>query len=119
MAKSLSPSMKKLKEKAEENTSISVGTSSNRKTLKSGAFVDHANKTSPSKPKSGVSQGIPVIGMSKGVTKNMDNFESLRVDCWLTDTVNEGEDIYEAYARIESIIDEVLEESVLATAGEC
>ena len=48
----------------------------------------------------------------------MENYESLRVDCWLSDTVREDETVKEAFARVEAIIDEVLEESVLATVGE-
>ena len=50
--------------------------------------------------------------MSKGVTKNMDNYESLRVDVWLSDTVQEGETPESAAQRIESFIDATLEQAI-------
>ena len=126
MAKSLSSQMKKLKEqqveqlqeRARENTTITRGNKRDGySTVKSGRPLDHEAKQSPAKSKNDFFVG-QTFGISKGVTKNMDNYESLRVDCWLSDVVREGETVQEAFARVESIIDEVLEESVLATAGE-
>lgn len=126
MAKSLSSQMKKLKEQqveqlqaqARENTTITRGSKREGiNTIKSGKPLDHAVKQDTAKKKNETYVG-QTFGISKGVTKNMDNYESLRVDCWLSDVVREGETVQEAFARVESIIDEVLEESVLATAGE-
>lgn len=126
MAKSLSSQMKKLKsqqeeqlkEKARENTSVSRGNKRDGyNTVISGKPLDHEVKQSTAKNKNEFFVG-QTFGISKGITKNMDNYESLRVDCWLSDVVREGETVQEAFARVESIIDEVLEESVLATAGE-
>ena len=126
MAKSLSSQMKKLKEqqleqlqtKARENTTISRGNKRDGySTVKSGKPLDHEVKQTTAKKKNDLFVG-QTFGISKGVTKNMDNYESLRVDCWLSDVVREGETVQEAFARVESIIDEVLEESVLATVGE-
>lgn len=118
MAKPLSAQMKrakaeqlKQKEKARHNTSISKKVGRDEPTvIKSGTPIDHSVKHSPY-------EGAK-FGMSKGVTKNMENYESLRVDVWLTGEALPGESIQEAYARVEEIIDEVLEESVLSTAGE-
>lgn len=127
MAKSLSSQLKKLKEQQEEqlretareNTSISKGNAHNGyETLKKGKPLDYEVKQKTAKSKDTVSFAGQTFGVSKGCTKNMDNYESLRVDCWLSDTVREGETVREAFARVEAIVDEVLEESVLATAGE-
>lgn len=126
MANSLSSQMKKLKgqqevslqAQARENTTISRG--NNREgysTIKKGKPLDHEVKQSTAKSKSDLYVG-QTFGMSKGITKNMDNYESLRVDCWLSDVVREGETVQDAFARVESIIDEALEESVIATIGE-
>lgn len=127
MAKSLSSQLKKLKSQQEEqlrdnaraNTTIQRGTARNGyETIKKGKPLDHEVKQTTAKKKITDSYVGQTFGMSKGCTKNMENYESLRVDCWLSDTVHEGETVKEAFARVEAIIDEVLEESVLATAGE-
>ena len=123
MAKSLSSQMKKLKEQqveqlkaqAEENTSVSRGNNRDGyKTVKSGKPLDYEVKQKTAKAKNEPFVG-QVFGISKGVTKNMDNYESLRVDCWLSDVVRDGETVQEAFARVEAVVDEVLEESVLST----
>lgn len=118
MAKPLSTQMKSLKqeqlkqkENARKNTTITKKTGREAPTVvKQGVPLDHSVKHD--------SFENAKFGMSKGVTKNMDNYESLRVDVWLTSEVLPGESIKEAYARVEGIIDEVLEEAVLSTAGE-
>jgi hypothetical protein len=110
-----------MKQQAKENTTIQRG---NKKkgfvNVKSGTPLDHAEKHSPSKLSGAQLSNSTEIsgekfGMSKGITKNMDNYESLRVDVWLSGIIQEGETEKEAFARVESIIDEVLEESVMAT----
>ena len=54
----------------------------------------------------------PVVGVSVGVTKNMDNYESLRVDVWLTDKKEDNESIEEAYSRVAKVVSDVLQEIV-------
>ena len=95
-------------EEARRNTTITkrVGRDAPT-TVRAGVPVDHSTKHNPY-------EGTK-FGMSKGVTKNMGDFESLRVDVWLTDEVHPGETLKEACARVEEILDEVLEESVLST----
>lgn len=118
MAKSLNSQMKRMKqeqlkqkENAQKNTTITKKVGREEpEIIKKGNPLDHSLKHE--------SYEGTKFGMSKGVTKNMDNYESLRVDVWLTSEVLPGESIQEAYARVEEIIDEVLEESVLSTAGE-
>ncbi len=100
----------KLKQEAEANTTAVKKSNGGTETIKQGAHFDHANQTEP--------QSCAKVGMSKGVTKNMDNYESLRVDVWLSDTVMPGESVEEAYLRIENIINETLEAAVLSTIGE-
>ena len=126
MAKSLSSQMKRLKEQqveqlqaqARENTTISRG---NRRdgysTVKAGKPLDHEVKQFTAKKRNDTYVG-QTFGMSKGCTLNMENYESMRVDCWLSDVVREGETVQEAFSRVESIIDEVLEESALTMKGD-
>ena len=71
---------------AKRNTTISKKVGSDAPTtVKAGTPLDHVAKHTPL---SGVK-----FGMSKGVTKNMGDYESLRVDAWLTDEVQPGETI--------------------------
>lgn len=98
---------KALKEEAEKNTVVSMKRGRDLPvTTKSGAPLDHASKHAP-KP----SELLPTsqrIGISKGITKNMDNYESLRIDVWLSDSVLPNESVEEAYDRLNHIVDEVL-----------
>ena len=101
---------KGLAKKAEENTTIQKKSDGEVETIKSGTPLDHSNKHDP---KSG-----PIVGMSKGVTKNMDNYESLRVDVWLSDSVQYNETVEQALTRIEAFIDKALETAIYNTIGE-
>lgn len=92
-----------LKKKAEVNTSVKRG----KEVIKDGLPSDHSQK-----------HGVPIqarmVGMNKGITRNMGDYESLRVDVWLTDYIEEDETAQEALERVESVVDEVLEEAVLS-----
>lgn len=99
-----------LSKTAEENLTITKKTSEGTKTLKQGVPCEHSQKHDP---KSGA-----IVGMSKGVTKNMDNYESFRADVWLSDTVKDGETLEEAVARIEAFIDSTLEQAVINSIGD-
>lgn len=101
---------KDLAKKAEENTTIQKKTSGEVETLKSGTPLEHSSKH--------FSSPLPVVGMSKGVTKNMDNYESLRVDVWLSDSVQTNESAEQAMERIEAFIDKALETAIYNTIGE-
>ena len=94
---------KKLTQTAKENTTVTKGTSKSQETLKAGTPNDHTRKHQSTEK---------VVGISVGVTKNMDNYESLRVDCWLTDTVQEGETEKQAFERVLGVVDEVLQDTV-------
>lgn len=99
---------KSLTARAKDNTTVTKKVAREEpKVIKSGIPLDHAVKRQPA-----------TVGMSKGVTKNMDNYESLRVDVWLTDEVRANETVEQAYARIEEVIDSTLENAVMNTVGE-
>ena len=99
-----SKSLKKsLAEKAEENTTVTKGTSKNQEVLKEGVPNDHSRKHL---------EQAPTVGVSIGVTLNMQDYNSLRVDTWLTDSVQEGETVEQAYDRITTIADKKLNEIV-------
>lgn len=92
-----------LKKQAKQNLSVKH----NKEVEKEGVPLDHS-------PKHGVPIQARTVGMNKGITRNMGDFESLRVDVWLTDFVADDETPQEALARVEEIIDETLEEAVLS-----
>ena len=94
---------KSLKKKAEESIRVTKGTSKEQKVLKEGVPNDYPNKRKDN-----------IVGMNLGITQNMDNYESLRVDCWLQDVVEDGETKKEAFARLHKILDEVLQDTVSA-----
>ena len=93
-----------MKQIAKENTQVTVGTKQSQKVVKKA-------ETPPDKSRT-VHSEKGVVGASLGVTKNMDNYESLRVDVWLSDTVQEGETPESAAQRIESFIDATLEQAI-------
>lgn len=93
---------KTLKEIAVDNTQVTIGTSKNQEVLKSGVPNDHSVKHMSSR----------VVGASVGSTLNMENYESLRVDIWLTDEVAENETVEQAYERILGVIDKTFKSTV-------
>lgn len=94
---------KSLKQQVEENTTVTKGTKSNQQTLKQGVPNDHHRKQESS---------AQTVGVNLGITKNMDNYESLRVDCWGTDVVQPGETMKQAYERLIGVVDSVLQDTV-------
>ena len=96
-----------LKKAAEQNASASVG----QKAVKKGAPLDHALKHRPG-------DGQRTVGMSKGVTLNMGDYQSLRVDCWLSDAAKPGESVEDAFQRVGAMVDEQLVVQVAITQKE-
>ena len=95
---------KSLSEQAEENTQVTKGTRNNQTVLKKGVPNDHSPKHMPSE--------VPVVGVSIGSTINMENYESLRVDVWLTDAVKPNETVEQAYQRVIKTVDSTVQEIV-------
>lgn len=114
MAKSLASTMKKLKsqqvsqveEQAKKNTTVTKRANKQDTVLKEGTLIDHAVKHDVQ------SATNSKFGMSLGLTKNMDNYESLRADVWATDDVQDGETLEEAYTRLHATLGKVLEDIV-------
>lgn len=105
MASLKNKSLKKsLSEQAKENTTVTKGTSKNQTPLKEGVPNDHARKH--------LEENVPVVGCSIGTTLNMGDYESLRVDVWLTDRVAPRETVEQAYARVVQTVDKTLQEIV-------
>lgn len=106
MATLKSKSLKKsLSERAKDNTTVTKGTSKNQEVLKEGVPNDHSRKHLENVV-------APIVGCNIGTTLNMGDYESLRVDVWLTDTVQENESIEQAYARVVQVIDKTLQDVV-------
>lgn len=104
MASLKKPTKKSLSEQAVENASVTKGTSKNQTVVKEGKPNDHSAKH--------LSKETPVVGVSIGTTLNMGDYESLRVDVWLTDTVANNETVEQAYARVVKTVDNTLQEIV-------
>lgn len=90
--------------KAKENATVTQGTRGEQRELKKGVPADHSRKH--------LDSDTSVVGVSIGITKNMDNYESLRADVWLTDKKADNETLEEAYSRVAKITSEVLQEIV-------
>ena len=105
MANLKNKSLKKsLSEQAQENATVTKGTSKNQTTIKEGKPNDHSRKH--------LDGSTPTVGCSIGTTLNMGDYESLRVDVWLTDTVSPKETVEQAYARVVQVVDRTLQEIV-------
>ena len=95
---------KSLSQQAEENSTVTRGTSKNQRVLKEGVPNDHSRKH--------LNNDFPTVGVSIGTTLNMGDYESLRVDVWLSDKVSDTETLEQAYARVVQAVDSTLQEIV-------
>ena len=105
MANLKNKSLKKsLSEQATENATVTKGTSKNQTTIKEGKPSEHSRKH--------LDSAVPVVGASIGTTLNMGDYESLRVDVWLTDQVASNETVEQTYSRIVKTLDSTLQEII-------
>lgn len=81
----------------EDNSKIVKRSGGKEKTVKDGVYPDSAVKRKDI-------EGNKSVGVSFGFTVNLENYESLRVDCWLNDTIAEGETQEGAFDRISKIV---------------
>ena len=88
---------------AEENTTVSKRNGKEVEVVKQGIPLDHAVKQNLLSPLE------QTVGLSKGVTVNMGDYQSARVDCWVTTTIEEGETVQQALSRLAEIIDTRIE----------
>ena len=79
-------------------------------TIKDGVSVEHTEKHFNS----------PCMGMSKGVTVNMGDYQSLRVDVWLSlplSNTPDRKEISQTYAKLVDYIDRILDEEIDKETG--
>lgn len=96
--------MQKLKRTVEKNTTITKKVSREEpEVIKEGVPLDHNVKHDPK-------GSDKTVGVSFGTTLNMGDYESLRIDAWLCDTVEEDETQEEALTRLASIATKFVEE---------
>lgn len=96
-----------LSKKAEENATVSLKTGKIEEPIKEGIPLEHTNKHKEA-------FSSKVVGMSKGLTKNMGDYQSARFDVWISDVVGENETVEQALDRLSAIIDLQLEKEVEA-----
>lgn len=80
-----------LKERVKKSAHVSKGTNKNQNILKEGIPNDHSNKHFSE---------VPTVGLAIGTTLNMGDYESLRVDTWISDRVTDNETFEQAYKRL-------------------
>lgn len=83
--------------KPKTNATVIKGTKANPTVIKEETPLDHAIKHGEKK--------IPSksVGINLGVTLNMGDYESLRVDVWCTDEVRDNETHEDAMERVSSL----------------
>lgn len=118
MATKLSSQMKRMKqeqvkqkENARKNTTITKKVGREEPTvIKSGTPLDHSVKHNPKDGGNAENSFRPKVGANIGCTLSMGNYESMRIDCWITDDVQEGETFEQAFARVLAIVENQVEE---------
>ena len=100
-----------LKAKAVQNTNIVKRNGKQETKVKQGLPVNHSEKHT-TLPSSAAVENRRIVGVNIGTTINMGDYESLRVDCWLTDFVGEKETYEKAFARVTEIATKQVEETV-------
>lgn len=105
---------KGLIKKAKDNSRIVTKKGSEQEiVVKEGVPLDHTVKHNVDKsPKAKVNSTFRQIGLNKGCTINMGDYESLRFDCWLSKDIQENESVAEAVDLISNIIDDVMTQEV-------
>lgn len=75
--------------------------------LKKGTPKDHTRIKEPNLEPRGKR-----VGASVGCTLNMDNYESMRIDVWFSDDVQEGETVEKAFKRVRDLLDNQIQNAV-------
>ena len=91
-----------LKEQAMANTTATKTVDRKTETLVEGTPLEHAKMHNINKSNS------RTVGVNVGSTINMGDFQSLRVDCWLTDELLDGETHTEGLQRLTEVASEHL-----------
>lgn len=105
-----------LKKKASDSVeAIFKNVDKEEKVIEKGTHVSNLDKTTPHTDSQVGIVTPKTIGISKGVTLNMGDFQSLRVDVWLSDSVEDDERIEDAFKRVNDVLDEQLKITVEKT----
>ena len=57
-----------------------------------------------------IQEGKAIVGLSKGLTINLQNYESARINCWISKVTNDDEiSIMDTLVQISGMIDEQLQ----------
>lgn len=91
-----------LKEQAMANTTATKTVDRKTETLVEGTPLEHTKMHNINK------SGSRTVGVNVGSTINMGDFQSLRVDCWLTDELLDGETHTEGLQRLTEVASEHL-----------
>ena len=60
-----------------------------------------------------IQEGKSIVGLSKGLTINLQNYESARIDCWISKVTNDDEvSVMDTLVQISEMIDEQLQYEV-------
>lgn len=91
-----------LEKQAEVNTTATKSVGREATVIKEGVPQEHSKIHNINKHQS------RMVGVNVGSTINMGDFQSLRIDCWLTDDLLEGETHTEGLQRLTEIATEHL-----------
>lgn len=94
-----------LKKAAVKHTSVTHRANREDEVLKEGIPLDHSIKHFPQEERPAI------VGANVGVTLNMDNYESVRIDCWLSDEVQKGESKEDAFSRVLAIVQKQVQDT--------
>ena len=110
MAKKL-PSKKKVAPKKHEEANVDMVVEKREydgsKTVlkEKGAVQENENN-----PINTIQEGKSIVGLSKGLTINLQNYESARVNCWISKVTNDDEvSVMDTLVQISEMIDEQLQ----------
>ena len=110
MAKKL-PSKKKVTPKNHEEAHVDMRVEKREydgsKTVlkEKGAVQENGNN-----PINTIQEGKSIVGLSKGLTINLQNYESARINCWISKVTNDDEvSVMDTLVQISEMIDEQLQ----------
>ena len=113
MAKKL-PSKKKVTPKNHEEAHVNMVVEKREydgsKTVVKEKGVVQENENNPINT---IQEGKAIVGLSKGLTINLQNYESARVNCWISKVTNDDEvSVMDTLVQISEMIDEQLQYEV-------
>lgn len=78
--------------------------------MEKGTALEQKQKVNPV---SSIPQGKTLVGLAKGTTLNMGNYQSARIDCWIVRVADDNEkSVMDALSDMSALIDEHIEYEV-------